>query len=131
MSGSTWGLQAAIWPISVAKMNAAGALVVPLLSTNPLPELLTCPVGTGTLTRTAWTFVAVVAAGSDLYSVDDDVPLLDTHSGVVAPRLRPQAFTRSVSWSAALPAWSETRSTSCTASGACDWCALAVTGATR
>ena len=132
ISGLTGGPQAAIWPVSVAKMNRAGALTVPLVSTNPVPGLLTCPVGTGIVTRTVGTLVAVVEPGADEYSVDDDVPLFDTHSGVVAPRERPHGLTRSSSCSEALPAWSETRLTCCTASGAWrDWCALAVAGLSR
>ncbi len=57
---------------------------VPLVSTNPVPGLLTCPVGTGIVTRTVGTLVAVVEPGADEYRVADDVPLFDDHSGVVA-----------------------------------------------
>ncbi len=46
-------------------MNRAGALTVPLVITNPVPRLLTWPVGTGTFTRTADTFVAVVDPAAD------------------------------------------------------------------
>ena len=59
---------------------------------------------------------AVVEPGADEYSVDVDVPLLDDHSGVVAPRERPHGLTRSSSCSEALPCWSETRLTCCTES---------------
>src|SRR5215218_5137814 len=98
-------------------MNRAGALTVPLLMTKPVPLLLTWPVGNGTFTRTVGTFVAVVEPAADEYRVDVDVPLLDDHSGVVGPSDNPHGLTRSASVSAALPGWSETRLTCCTASG--------------
>ena len=67
MSGSTIGFQASMWPSSVAKMNAAGALTVPLLRTNPVPVLLTWPVGPATepaiVTRTVGTLVTVPEPG--------------------------------------------------------------------
>jgi hypothetical protein len=48
-------------------MNAAGALVVPLLTTNPVPVFATWPVGPATelpmVTRTVGTFVTVLEPG--------------------------------------------------------------------
>src|SRR4051794_39468387 len=87
------------------KMNAAGALVAPLLSTNPGVGLKTCPVGSegepGRVTRTVGTLAAVVLPGAEVYSVAVSVPLLADHRGVVGPRARPQGLTRSRSTSAA------------------------------
>src|SRR5205807_532175 len=94
VGGSTSRLQAAIRPVSVAKMKLAGALVVPLLRTNPVPGLFTCPVGDG-IVGSIGNFAIVPEPGADEYSVDADVPLSDTHSGVVAPSERPHGFTRS------------------------------------
>ena len=45
MSRSTLWLHASMWPSSVAKMNAAGGLTVPLLRTNSVPVLATWPLG--------------------------------------------------------------------------------------
>src|SRR6476661_11188613 len=74
MSGSTMGFQASMWPSSVAKMNAAGALTVPLLRTNPVPVLLTWPVGPATepaiVTRTVGTLVTVPEPGVSVERVE-------------------------------------------------------------
>lgn len=51
-------------------MNAAGALTVPLLRTNPVPVLFTWPVGPATepamVTRTVGTLVTVAEPGGSV-----------------------------------------------------------------
>src|SRR3954454_3251587 len=80
-------------------MKAAGALVVPLLSTNPLVLLKTWPVGSdgapGRVTRTAEILAAAVVPGAEEYKVAVSVPLFADHSGVVGPRASPHGLTRS------------------------------------
>jgi hypothetical protein len=67
-----------MWPSSVSKMNAAGALLVPLLRTNPLPVFATWPVGPATeppmVTRTVGTFVTVLEPGVRVKRVELFVP---------------------------------------------------------
>src|SRR4029077_1201871 len=98
-SGSTRGLHARIWPVIEEKMKAAGALVVPLLSTKPVVGLKTWPVGSegppGRVTRTVGTLVAVVLPAGDVYRVAVSVPLFADHSGVVGPSASPHGLTRS------------------------------------
>ena len=52
-------------------MNAAGALTVPLLRTNPVPVLFTWPVRPATepamVTRTVGTLVTVAVPGGSVY----------------------------------------------------------------
>src|SRR4051794_7434329 len=82
-------------------MKAAGALVVPLSSTNPVVGLNTWPVGSdgapGRVTRTVGTLVAVVLPAAEEYSVAVSVPLFADHSGVVGPSASPHGLTRSES----------------------------------
>src|ERR1700733_7225407 len=115
MRGSTMGLQASMWPSSVAKMNAAGALTVPLLRTNPVPVLFTWPVGPATepamVTRTVGTLVTVAELGGSVERGELSGPWLDTHRGEVGACEMPQGFFRSGSVRAAMPGISEARFT--------------------
>jgi hypothetical protein len=66
--------------------------------------LKTVPVGPGCVVTTSG-----VCAGPlfVVYSVLVDVPLLETHSGVVGPKEMPHGFTRCGSVTGATPGWSE------------------------
>src|SRR6266536_557127 len=111
-TGSAFGFQAMILPLSEEKMNSAGPSPALDLSTKPSVGLNTWPVGlesSGGRVTTRGTCWAVAPPGLMLYSVDTLVPLSATHSGVVGPRARPQAFFRLGSVSCAAPLMSETR----------------------
>src|SRR4051812_5164107 len=112
VSGGTSWLQAVIRPVIEENRKFAGPFFPPDLTTKDFESLNTVPVGTppGILTVSG-TFVTGFPAVSPEYSVETPVPSSAIHPGVagLVPNDRPQAFTRSVSRTAALPAWSETR----------------------
>src|SRR3954466_3310728 len=80
-------------------------LAVPSGSAKSVVSLKTVPVGPGCVVTTSGCFAA---KGFVLYSVDVDVPLFATHSGVVGPNERPHGLTRSGSVTGATPGWSDT-----------------------
>src|SRR5438034_6773587 len=93
-----------IVPSSVAKMNVAGAEVVPSVIMKFELAFDTAPVGalaTGTAAR------AVVPSAR--YTVETSIPLSATHQGERAVEVRPQALTRLESVFGATPETSETR----------------------
>src|SRR5690348_6563872 len=96
-------------------MNAAGALTVPLLRTNPVPGLATWPVGPATepgrVTRTVVDLVAVLEPGARELRTELSVPWLEIHSGEVGDSEMPQGFFRSGSATGAMPGISEARLT--------------------
>src|SRR5215217_2941163 len=94
----TVGLHPRIVPDSVANRKSAGAVVVPSVTSNPVPPLKTVPVGAP---RTLTTSDCRMPAPS--YNVDVSVPLFATHQNVVGPAARPQALTRFGSVTAATP----------------------------
>src|SRR5919107_3456684 len=107
------GFQAAMVPPTVAKMKFADAPVPG--TTKPDEALLNVwPVGgpPGTLTisgEPAGAATMGLPLTAPMYSVEVEVPALDTQTGVLGPRDIPQAFFRFGSVMCALPGWSDTR----------------------
>ena len=85
------GFHPEITPASLEKMNTAGALEAPLVTTKPPPLLLnTRPVGapSGMATTSDW-----IAPVVTLNRIDESLPLLAIHHGDVALAARPHAFS--------------------------------------
>ena len=115
MSGSTLGLHASMWPSSVAKMNAAGALTVPFAQDESGARVghLAARPGTesGMVTCTAVDLVAVLEPAVIEYSVALSLTWLEIHNGEVGDSELPQGFFRLGSVTGAMPGTSEARST--------------------
>jgi len=103
-------------PLAVEQVrpDAAGALAVPSVRTNPLPGFATTPLGPSTepgrVTRTLGDFATALEPGDSEYSVELSTPWSATHSGDVAVSAAPHGFFRSGSVSRASPGTSEARS---------------------
>jgi hypothetical protein len=106
-SGVTAGFHAEMVPFNVAKINEAGAGVLPgtLVIIKSVVPLKTIPVGAeapfapgalGTVTGDGGATIVPVP----VYRVEVPVPALFTHQGLEALRARPQAFLRFGSWTA-------------------------------
>src|SRR3954453_10858316 len=108
--GGAFGFQPGTAPDSEAKMNAAGPLLVPSVTTKSVVPLNTWPVGAppGMVTLNGW--VIGLPLTSPRYNSLRSAPLDDTQNGLVALREMPQALTRVGSVTGATPAWSDTRS---------------------
>ena len=97
-------------PFSDAKMNRAGALVPPSLTSKSVVGLFTCPVGAPSEIETvSATLVSGMPGVAPRYSVETSLPASETQTGDVGLKLMPQAFTRSGSWICATPGRFDTR----------------------
>src|SRR5262245_43488797 len=96
-------------PDSDAKMNAAGPLAAPLVTTKSVVGLNTCPVGAppGMVTLNGW--LIGLPATSPVYTSLRFAPLDDTQKDR-GPTAMPHPLIRVESVTRATPGWSDTRS---------------------